>query len=330
MDKLECMRIFVRVAQAGGFARAASHTDLSTAAVSRAIMDLESRLETRLLHRTTRQVSITEAGQRYLEHCEQILAHVELAEAQATDAGRQPSGRLRIHANTSFGQHHLVPLIALYTQQFPDVSIDLVLAQRVPDLIEENYDVSIVVAPQLVDSSLISQCLGTAGVLLCASPRYLSGRGTPATVEELQQHTCLRLVLPDSSTGQWVFDGPDGGVFSPSRMTQFTVNVGEAMAEAIRAGMGIGVLPVTVALPGLRDGSLVQVLPALRLRPAHIHALYASRQYLDAKIRTFVGFLRESLPHRLAGQEQELRDWRNRQHSARTNGRVRRLHNVTG
>ena len=306
MDTLDSMRMFVRVVEAGSFTKAASLSSVSTPQMSRAITDLESRLHTRLLHRTTRHMSLTEAGERYLQHCEQILAQVDLAEAEAAGAGGQPSGKLRVHATTTFGQHHLAPLIARYNRRFPDVLIELVLAQRVPDMVDEGFDVSVVVARSLADSALVSQRIGSLYTILCASPGYLATHGTPLRLADLNKHTCLQLVLPDVPLGQWHFEDVDDPVFRLARPVPFTVNVSEALAEAIREGMGIGPLPISVALPALRDGSLVRVLPEHRLRANHVYALYASRRYLDAKIKTLVEFFREQVPLSLAAQESEL------------------------
>jgi DNA-binding transcriptional LysR family regulator len=251
-------------------------------------------------------MSLTEAGERYLQRCEQILSDIDMAEAEAAGARAHPSGRLRVHGTPSFGQHYLARLIARYSQRFPDVLIELVLAQRMPDMIEAGFDVSVVVAGALADSALVSQRIGTTHMILCASSQYASKRGVPASFEDLNQHTCLQLVLPDVPSGQWLFDGPDGEVFRHTRLTPLTVNVAEALAEAIREGMGIGPLPVSVALPGLRDGTLVRVLPRHRLRTHNIYALFASRMYLDAKIKTFVEFLREMVPLALAEQDREI------------------------
>lgn len=306
MDTLDSMRMFVRVVEAGSFTKAAGLASVTTPQVSRAITDLESRLHTRLLHRTTRHMSLTEAGERYLQHCEQILAQIDLAEAEAAGAGAQPSGRLRVHGTTSFGQHHLAPLIARYSKRFPEVMIDLVLAQRAPDIIDEGFDVSVVVARELADSALVSQRIGSIYTVLCASPRYVAKHGAPTRIVDLSKHTCLQLVLPDVPLGQWHFEGADEQVFRHVRPAPLTVNVSEALAGTIREGLGIGPLPISVALSGLRDGSLVRVLPEHRLRSSNIYALYASRRYLDAKIKTFVEFLREQVPLALADQEREL------------------------
>ncbi|PLZ00026.1 LysR family transcriptional regulator [Burkholderia sp. WAC0059] len=309
MDQLESMRMFVRIAEAGGFAKAASRVSVSTAAVSRALTDLEARLKVRLVNRTTRQISLTETGTRYLQHCRQILAHVDIANAEAEGTRNQPSGTLRIHAMTSLGQHYLAPLIPRYTQLFPDVSVELVLALRVPDLIEEQFDISVIAASHLADSSMVSQCLGSTRSVLCASPQYLSRQGMPMSPPDLERHICLSPAVQDALSGSWVFDDPDGAMFRPPRRAPFTVNDAEALAEAIRAGLGIGRLPLSTALQGIRDGSLVQVLPGSPLQPYNIYALYASREFLDSKIRTFVDFLRETVPPRIEQQHREFRVW---------------------
>ena len=306
MDKLGSMRMFVRVAQAGGFAKAAARASLSTAAVSRAIMELESNLQTRLFNRTTRQISLTDAGRRYLAHCERILNQVDLADAEAKGASAQPAGRLRIHATASFGQHYLTPLLAQYTAQFENVSVDLVLSQRTPDLLEDKFDVAIVVAQNLKDSSLVSQRVGFTRSVLCASPGYLAERGTPHTLADLEQHTCLQLTVHDIPGAQWRFEETEAESFRMPKPAPLTVNMAEALAQAVQAGMGIGMLPLPTALQGIREGSLIHVLPDVRPVPHNIYALYASRQYLDAKIKTLVDFLREAVPQKFAEHEQAL------------------------
>ncbi|WP_028221493.1 LysR family transcriptional regulator [Paraburkholderia oxyphila] len=306
MDTLRNMRIFVRVVESGSFTRAAASETMTTAQVSRAVTDLESRLRARLLNRTTRRMSLTEAGERYLQSCRRILADIEQAEAEAAAAQANPAGRLRVYGGTSFGQHYVMPLIARYQQHLPDVAVDLTIAQEMPDIIEEGFDVAVVVAAELEDSALISQQLGSTAAILCASPSYLRLRGEPRSFDDLEMHTCLHLTDASLPAGQWVSEGPYGETFRHTAVTPFQVNNPEALALAIREGMGIGPLPVPVALPGLADGSLVRVLPTHRLQKLNIYALYASRRYLDAKIRTFVEFLRDKVPAVLAEQETAL------------------------
>lgn len=308
MDMFESMRAFVRVVEAGSFSKAAATLSVTTAQVSRAVSGLETRLRTRLLQRTSRQMSLTEAGERYLQRCEEILALIGIAEAEAAGAAALPSGRLRIHATISFGQHYLAPLIADYQKMFPDVSIELILGQRTPDMIEEGFDISVAVARQLRDSALVSQHLGAAYTILCASPHYLAAHGMPASIEALNEHNCIQLLLGDMPPGQWIFDDSGKTVFRHKRSTAFTVNIAEAMVQALCKGVGIGPVPVRIAIPYLRSGSLVRVLPGHRLLPNNVYALYPSRQYVDAKVRSFVEFLRQNAALELDRDEKELRE----------------------
>jgi DNA-binding transcriptional LysR family regulator len=303
MDTLQNMRFFLRVAEAGSFTAAAQQMGTTTAQASRAVSDLESHLRTRLLQRTTRRVALTEAGSRYVNRCEQILACVDEAEAEAEagDAHARPAGKLKVHAMSSFGQHYVIPMISRYRERYPLVNIELTLSQRMPDLLEEGYDVALVLAPDdLRDSSLISQRLGSACSIACASPAYVARYGLPQSPSDLASHTCLRLVLPGTATNEWTFDGPDGHEVIQLGPSSFTVNVAEAMAVAICEGMGIGVLPTSSALPCLRAGTLLRVFPEYTMQELQIYAVYPSRQYLDAKIRTWVEFARMLLPGTLA------------------------------
>ncbi|WP_346842328.1 LysR family transcriptional regulator [Metapseudomonas otitidis] len=306
MDTLQTMRAFSCVADTGSFTAAAQQLGTTTANISRAVAHLEGHLKARLLNRTTRRVALTEAGQRYLLRCQQILAYVEEAEAEAGDAHARPAGRLRVHSMTGIGQHYVIRAMAGYRQQYPDVSFDLTLANRVPDLLDEGLDVAIVVATELPDSGLVSQRIGATYSILCASPGYIAERGAPRTPADLAQHECLLLISPVMPFDRWHFVGPDGEQMITLGNPSFQVNVGDAMTEAIRSGMGIGVLPLYSAMDGLRDGSLVPVLPHYRLQCLNIYALYPSRQYLDAKIKTWVTYLRETLPDALQADEVEL------------------------
>jgi DNA-binding transcriptional LysR family regulator len=307
MDTLQNMRVFVRVVEAGGFTAAAQQMNTTTAYASRAVSDLETHLRTRLLNRTTRRIALTEAGERYLQRCEQILAYVDQAEAEAADAHARPSGRLRVHATSSFGQYYVVPAITRYQERYPSVSIDLTLSQHVPDLLDEGYDVTLqLTATELPDSGLVSQRLGGAYSVLCASPAYLEKRGTPRSIADLAEHTCLHVVTSIFPHDRWKFEGPNGIETYDLPAPPFQVNVADALAVALRDGMGIGALPTSSALPALRSGSLVRVLPEHKMQKLTIYALYASRQYLDAKIKTWVEFLRESIPQTLAADEAAL------------------------
>jgi DNA-binding transcriptional LysR family regulator len=297
MPTLENMRLFVKVVETGSFTKAAQSAFVATPQVSRAISSLEAQLRVRLLNRTTRRVALTEAGERYLAHCRQILDLVDEAEAEASGAVRCASGRLRVHASAGFGRHYLVPRLSRYRECYPEVTIDLTLAQRMPDLVEEGFDLALVVANELDDSTLVAERIGTSHSVLCAAPAYLARAGVPASVADLDHHACLQLVVPNAPTGSWALEGPvSSATFTPAQPWPFVVNIADAMADALRSGMGIGPLPVWTALDGLRDGTLARVLPGWRLRSHGIHALYPSRRHLEAKVRTFIDHLRSVVP----------------------------------
>ncbi|MNZ79968.1 HTH-type transcriptional regulator DmlR [compost metagenome] len=306
MDILFNMRAFVCVAETGSFTAAAARLDLTTSYVSRAVATLETHLRTRLLHRTTRRIALTEAGQRYLMRCEQILGYIEEAEAEASDAHARPAGTLKVHAMTGIGQHYLIDAAAEYNAKYPDVSFDLTLANRTTDILDEGYDISVVIARELPDSGFISKQLGKTYSVLCAAPSYIDKHGFARQPADLARHRCLRLVNSVMSLDKWLLDGPDGEELVTVSQTPFQVNTADAMSVALKAGMGIGALPVYSALQSLQDGSLVRVLPNHRLFQLGVFALYPSRQYLDAKIRTWVEFLREYMPQQLEADERQL------------------------
>ncbi len=299
MDTLQAMRAFVCVAETGSFTAAAQQLQTTTPYVSRAVAKLETHLRARLLNRTTRRLALTDVGERYLARCVEILADLEAAEKEAGDAHAQPAGRLRVHATTGIGQHYIVPAIAAYRQRYPEVRFELTLANRVPALLDEVYDVAIVVAVELPDSGLVSQRIGETHSILCASPAYIARQGMPRRPAELARYACLRLLSPVQPLEKWLLDGPDGREIAILEPPPFQVNVGDAMAEAIRAGMGIGPLPLYLARTGLQDGSLLRVLPEYKLQSLNVYALYPSREYLDAKIKTWIAHLRETLPEML-------------------------------
>jgi DNA-binding transcriptional LysR family regulator len=296
VDTIQCLRIFVRVVETGSFTTAAQSLNTTTAQTSRSVADLEAHLHARLLNRTTRRLALTEAGERFLTRCQFILSEIDQAEAEARDAHATPIGRLRVHSMTSFGIRYVVPLVARYAELYPLVNIDLTLQQRAPDLLEEGIDVSLVLAKSLADSNHVSQRLGASYSVACASPQYLQRRGVPQTLGELDNHVCLHLVTPMGPPEKWVFQGTDGEEEYHLKDNRFRVNIPEALAVAISSGMGIGVVPSSSIANELANGRLVRVLPDYRLDERNIFAIYPSRQYLDAKIRTWVDFLRRELP----------------------------------
>lgn len=305
MDVVRSMKIFIAVAEAGSFTAAALALDATTGYVSRTVSELETHLRTRLLNRTTRRIALTQAGERYLSRCRAILASIEEAQAEASQAHSTPSGTLRVHAMASIGQNYVVPAVAAYQRRYPDVAVDLTLSQNVPDLLEEGYDVALRVSPTtLPDSNYVSHALGAVRGILCASPDYLAAHGAPRSVDDLARHTCLQVALPVFPSDKWRLIGPDGERVVPLPEHRFKVNVPDAMAVALHEGMGIGALPTLAARASLRAGILVRVLPDYHLQTLNIYAIYASRQYVDAKIRTWIECVRASIADALTEDAQ--------------------------
>ena len=300
MDILQNMRIFRCVAEVGSFTGAAVQLNSNTTHISRSISNLETHLRTRLFNRTTRRTALTESGKRYLLRCEQILRSVEEAELEAGDAHTRPTGQLKVHSMTGIGQHYVVDAIARYRKNYPDVTFNLSMSNRTPNLVNEGFDVSIVLAIDLPDSSHVSQKLGTTYSIVCASPSYIKTHGAAQTPQDLLSHACLRLVSPVIPLEDWTFDGPRGQESVTISSSPFLVDSVDAMKTAISNDMGVGILPVHAAIKGLRSGTLVRVLPEYRLEELSLYAIYPSRHYLDAKIKTWVEYLRSSLPEVLA------------------------------
>jgi DNA-binding transcriptional LysR family regulator len=299
MDTLQNMRVFVRVVEAGSFTAAAQSLNTTTGAMSRAVSELEAHLRTRLLNRSTRRLALTTAGERYLERCQQILADVDNAEEEASCAHERPAGVLRMHSFASIGQHYVLPAISRYRAMYPEVTVELTLSQQMPDLFEGSADVAVIGAQSLPNSDLVSLLLGTTFSILCASPAYIHGHDAPETPADLLRHDCLLLRTPAFPATEWTLDGPNGSevleVNGP-----VLVNIAESLIVAIREGMGIGMLPLYAAIDGLRNGSLVRVLPEYTLQKMNVYALYPSRKFIDAKTRTWVEFLRSHLPDVIA------------------------------
>ncbi|MEM5318273.1 LysR family transcriptional regulator [Paraburkholderia sp. JHI869] len=310
MDLFHMMRVFVRIAEEGSFTAAAQRLEITTAHASRSIGQLETHLGARLLHRSTRRVALTDAGHRYLERCQRILAYVDEAEAEAAETQVRPRGKLHIHATTSFGQAYVVPAVVRYRENNPSVSVDLTLSNHVPDLLDEGYDIAFQLSlSDLPDSALVSHRLGVVRSVLCAAPEYLNARGTPRTTDELEGHACLQLFTSVFPRDRWNLECPNGLVTVELPQPDFQVNVPDALGSALRQGIGIGALPLSTALPALRAGALVRVLPEYQLQKLTAYVLYASRQYLDAKIRTFIDFVREQIPVALETDNKTLMDF---------------------
>lgn len=282
------MAIFVEVVESGGFTAASEKSRLSRAAISKHILQLEDHLGTRLFNRTTRRVSLTETGQIYYERCKSILADIDEAEASVGEATTEAHGGLRINAPMSFGSLHFGPAIAAYCKRHPRVRVTLDLNDRFVDMVAEGFDVVIRIA-QLEDSSFIARKIAPCHMVLCAAPSYLEQFGVPKVPQDLAIHRCLFYTNLQNS-GHWTFIGPQGQE-TVSVSGPLCANNGEILKSAAVEGLGVALEPTFIVGPELKAGRLQVVLPEYHPPEIAVYALYPSRRYLTAKVRTFVDFL---------------------------------------
>jgi DNA-binding transcriptional LysR family regulator len=294
MDRLQAMRVFSKVVEHGGFARAAVALGLSNTVVTRNVAELESHLGTRLLNRTTRKLALTEAGQQYLERVRQILADIDEAEALATTAARTASGTLRIYCQPSFGQAQLAPLLPKYAAQMPDVCLDVTLADKAVDLVEDAYDVGIFNGLQKIEASMVARQLATSRVVLCASREYLERHGEPREPADISQHKCLNFAY-EQLRHSWYVHSPQLDLEVPISSCVVS-NSGVVLRHACLAGMGIMIRSSFTLGDDLSSGRLVQVLKGHNLGCLPVMLVYPSRRLLSYKVRSFIDFMTAQFP----------------------------------
>jgi DNA-binding transcriptional LysR family regulator len=288
-DRFQAIGVFIKVVETGGFARAAEKLDLSTSAVSRHVAELETRLGARLLHRTTRRISLTEAGQAFFEKSLQLMADLEEAEAIATLATAKPRGTLKLTCSINFGMHHLAPAIGAFQCQHPDVLFDVNLSDRFVDLVEEGLDLAIRIG-DLGNPNLVAKRIGEMRLIACASPTYLKGHGTPKHPDDLARHNCL-VYEYSPAKGLWRFTAKDGTEHRVKIAGSVHANNGDMLAAIAAEGVGITCEPDFIVDPLIATGRLVPILKDYRAPTAGIFAVYPSRRHLSAKVRVFVDFL---------------------------------------
>jgi DNA-binding transcriptional LysR family regulator len=291
MDRFDEMQAFAAVVDAGSFVRAAEALQVSKTAVSRLVGDLEARLGVRLLHRTTRKLSLTVEGEAFHARCKDLLADVEEAEAEVTARADKAIGLLRLNVPVSFGLLHLAPLWPAFMAQHPNVTLDVTLADRIVDLVEEGYDVAVRIA-RLPSSSLVSRRLTSTRMVLCASPEYLRRHGAPAHPADIARHTVFSYTLLVAGE-QWSFEGPQGPV-SVKVTPSMRSNSGDTCCAAALQHQGIVLQPSFMVSTHLQSGALVEVLPEYRSIELGVYAVYASRKHLTPKVRVLVDFLVEA------------------------------------
>jgi DNA-binding transcriptional LysR family regulator len=294
MDLIRNMQTFACVAEELSYTSAARALDISTGAVSRLISELERHLATRLLQRNTRQIALTHAGRIYLARCRAILEALNAAEAEARSVHLQPAGRLKVRASPSLGRHCLIPAFKAYQKKHPQVQLALTLADSVSHSVADGFDAAILALPALRDSSFVGVQLGETYSVLCAAPAYLLVQPAVETPAELMTHAFV------SGVTEWI-DPVELELLGPECTERvqvkpaLCVNSLAAVASALEMGMGIGVLPFHAAFDALQSGRLLRVLPDYRLAPLGIYALFASKLFLDAKVRTWLDHLKAFL-----------------------------------
>jgi DNA-binding transcriptional LysR family regulator len=284
MDRLAAMTSFVKVVENDGFSAAARRLDISTSVVTTHVQALEDLLGVRLLNRSTRKVSLTDVGQAYYERCVEILSDIEEANQIAEAAQIKPRGVLRLNVASAIPPV-IAPSIAEFIALYPEASVRVTMTSRMPDLIEEGFDLSIRVAPAS-DSNLIVRHLGTYRWVVCGAPSYFANHGRPQHPAELAHHNCL--IYYDSPWGRaWHFAGPEGKQVVPLS-GNLEANDGESLRQAAILGQGLVCLPLFMVAAELKSGELFPVLSKFLPAESHIDAFYPHRRHLSAKVRRFI------------------------------------------
>lgn len=291
MDRIDAMQAFVAVADLRSFAAAARKLRQSPSGMTRLIAALEERLGARLLQRTTRSVTLTDAGRRYLERVRRILADVEEAELAAETERTRPSGRLVVSAPFGFGRLHVSPVMSDYLQRYPEVSAELRLEDRMVNLVEDGIDLAIRIG-RLADSSLVARQLGEMRRIVVASPAYLKRHGEPKTPADIAGHRTIQFGST-AATAEWRF-AEAGRDFRLDIAPRFSSNSADAAIQHAEQGGGLTRVLAYQAADGLRRGALKIVLAKFEQPPLPIHIVYPTSRLLSAKVRAFIDLVVET------------------------------------
>jgi len=289
MDRMTAMNVFVEVAERGSLTAAADALEMSRAMVTRYLAEVERWLGARLLHRTTRRISLTGPGEAALLRFRQMLAIGDELRGELATDNPEPHGLLRVTASVSFGQIHLAAAVAEFVKRHPLTRVELLLVDRVVNLVEERVDIAVRIS-RAIDPSLIARPLAPCRSVLCAAPAYLAERGTPTTADGLAAHNCLTHHYVGKSVWHLQREGRKIAVAVGGNIS---ANEASLLLEAVRAGAGIAMLPTYQIAPLLRSGELIEVLPDYEVEGLGIHAVYASRRQLPTIMRSFLDFLVE-------------------------------------
>ncbi len=288
MDRIDAMRAFVAVVTEGSFSNAANTLQLSPQLVSKYVSKLEEQLNTRLLNRTTRKVSLTEAGSHYFGHAQQILLSIDDMESKLGGLQQNPKGVLRISAPVSFALKHMAKLITDFQIHYPLVKVDLQLTDRKVDIVEEGFDVALRIG-QLKSSSLIAKKVAPIRVMLCAAPDYLNKHGTPTQPEDIAEHRYLHYSYMNMDGKDDIYQLLKAKYLKQG--SELRSNNGDVLVDAAIAGAGLVLQPTFIISESISSGKLVVVLPEIEPEALGLYAVYAHRKLLPHKVRCFIDFV---------------------------------------
>lgn len=296
MDHISRVGIFLEVAKYESFSGAARALGLTGSAISKQVQSLEDQLGVKLLNRTTRHVSLTEAGAQYFEKARKALDDLDEAEQQLHELQVRPTGKLKVNAPMSFGTQYLTRPIAAFAEQYPEVQLEIDFNDRLVDVVAEGFDVVIRIG-SLEDSNLIARKLAPCPIILCAGKKLLEKRGSPEAVEQLADYPAI-VYTQHTQKEVWRYQSLDGETLSQTLNRDFSANTAEMMLAACLQGLGVALLPIFSADAHLRSGELVALFPEHKTYPqTDIYALYPKNAYLSTRTRLFIDWLKDSGQH---------------------------------
>lgn len=297
MDRFHELSAFIAVAEARGFSAASRHTGISQPAISKAIAALEKRLGVPLFNRSTRNVSLTDQGQRYYERVRPFIDEMDDADSELTNSVLNVSGLVRIAAASTFGRLHVLPLIPDLLSLYPGLEVDLILSDFMRDMVEDRVDLAIRVGAVSEPDAVVRRVAGTS--LACVgSRRYFDRRGVPKTPADLVDHNCLRYGGLAESTTRWPFVGPDGP-FSVPVHGNLSSNSVETIRAAVLAGMGIGLITRTSISGELEHPDVITVLDEFMDEPRDVNLVWPKRRLVPARVRRVTDYFKDALPSRM-------------------------------
>lgn len=297
MDKFQAMTVFVKIAEVGSLTGAANALGRSLPAVVRLLAELEKSIGARLFNRTTRKIALTLEGRFYLERCRRILSEIEDTERELSNDQTDPAGVITLTAPIRFGEIHVTPLVTAFLKKYPRMQINLLLLDRVIDMLEEGVDLAVRIAPTN-DSSVVAKPVGQIRRVVCASPQLLKIHGPPQRPEALSELPCVGFSAI-SHTNQWTFR-ENGKRFTVKTKSQFMCNQAKSAVDACAAGLGFGMFLSYQVMPSIERGDLSVVLEAFEPEPVPVNVVFHHTRLMANRVRVLVDYLSEELRHRLA------------------------------